>query len=293
MLSDLIGGDQCRFEVVIRREFAQGLPRGDFLLSITPRFGADRAGQPRFVLVNPSVPLPDADAVNSIGGHFAVAYEFLGHFIARGGLTRDARVLDVGCGVGRMAYPLAYYLSPRGKYDGFDIMRDAVEWAQSALGKKFPNFAFRHLDVFNTRYNPRGVMAADEVTFPQADASVDFAFLTSVFTHMLPSQVERYLDELRRVVVKGGRVLITCFLLNEESRALIAAGKSSQPLQHPLGVAMVVDPDVPEASIGFPEAWMKDQLARRNWRLVGSWPGAWCGRQGGVSYQDILVVEKV
>ena len=41
----------------------------------------------------------------------------------------------------------------------------------------------------------------------------DVAFLTSVFTHMLPEDVEHYLDELARVLKPGGRTLITWFLL--------------------------------------------------------------------------------
>src|SRR3954466_597973 len=56
--------------------------------------------------------------------------EFLGHFIALGGLQPSDAVLDVGCGIGRMARPLAGYLSSEGSYDGFDVNRDGIGWCR-------------------------------------------------------------------------------------------------------------------------------------------------------------------
>ena len=59
--------------------------------------------------------------------------EFLGHFVALGGLQPDGRVLDVGCGIGRMARPLAGYLGRDGSYDGFDINAQGIAWCRAAL----------------------------------------------------------------------------------------------------------------------------------------------------------------
>jgi hypothetical protein len=33
-----------------------------------------------------------------------------------------------GCGFGRIAYALAYYLNGAGRYDGFDVMRPLIDW---------------------------------------------------------------------------------------------------------------------------------------------------------------------
>ena len=38
-------------------------------------------------------------------------------------LSPDHRVLDIGCGTGRMAIPLTSFLSKKGSYEGFDIVR--------------------------------------------------------------------------------------------------------------------------------------------------------------------------
>src|SRR5271157_3932956 len=53
--------------------------------------------------------------------------EFLQYFKALGNLQPDQRVLDVGCGVGRMALPLTNYLDSSGSYVGIDIVRDGID----------------------------------------------------------------------------------------------------------------------------------------------------------------------
>ena len=157
---------------------------------------------------------PPADLVDGIGGGWEVGGVFLGHFRDVCRLGPDEAVLDVGCGVGRMAAPLTAYLSPRGRYDGFDIMAENVRWCRRALTPRFPNFRFRHADVYNREYNPGGRVPAAAFRFPYPDAAFDFVFATSVFTHLLPADAAHYLAELGRVLRPGGRGLATVFLLN-------------------------------------------------------------------------------
>ena len=45
--------------------------------------------------------------------------------------------------------------------------------------------------------------------------------LKSVFTHMLPAAVTTYTSEISRVLKKGGRAVVTYFLLNAESRRFV------------------------------------------------------------------------
>ena len=66
---------------------------------------------------------------------------FLQFFITYGGLQPTDRVLDVGCGVGRMARALTGYLTS-GEYEGFDIMRASVSWCNVNISPRFPNFHF-------------------------------------------------------------------------------------------------------------------------------------------------------
>jgi SAM-dependent methyltransferase len=222
-----------------------------------------------------------------------VGQEFLRHFVEIGGLKPHHRVLDVGCGAGRMARPLTAYLHPGGSYEGFDMLRNKVRWCQSHIGRRFPSFRFTWVDLRNREYAPHGRIDPAGFRFPYGDGEFDFVFLTSVFTHMLPVEVERYLLEISRVLKPGGRCFATFFLLNGESRKLCAAGGGVFRFDHALEGCAVVDPVVPEKAVAHEE-----ELVQRLFRQAGlrGLPplryGRWCGRVSGVTSQDIIVAER-
>jgi SAM-dependent methyltransferase len=162
------------------------------------------------------------------GGDFnQVGEEYLRYFVELGGLRPHERVLDVGCGIGRMAVPLTRYLDNRGSYEGIDVFPKGIAWCQENITPRYPNFRFRVADIKNKEYNPGGRFAASEYEFPYAEASFDFVLLTSVFTHLLPDEVENYLSEIERVLAPGGRCFASFFLLNEESLELLHSGRST------------------------------------------------------------------
>jgi ubiquinone/menaquinone biosynthesis C-methylase UbiE len=230
-----------------------------------------------------------------VGGtnYRGVGLEFRDLFVRYGGLKPDGRVLDVGCGIGRMAAPLTGYLAANGEYQGFDIVKKGVVWSQKHITSRYPNFHFLHSDVKNKFYNPGGVHEASSYRFPYPDENFDFVFLTSVFTHMFPADLEHYLQEIARVLKKGGTSFITMFLLNEESQRLIQQGSSTQNFVFRLEGCVTADPQNPEASLAFDETGVRESFARAG--LTIREPihyGAWCGRKEFLSYQDIVIATK-
>jgi SAM-dependent methyltransferase len=185
------------------------------------------------------------------------------HWFVEAGLTPDDAVLEPGCGTGRMAEPVSRYLSATGSYDGFDVVPTAIEWCETNIASKHPNFHFRHVDVLNPYYNPEGRLDPEAFEFPYPEEAFDFAFLTSVFTHMLPPEVRHYLSEIRRVLRPGGRCLMTFFLLNGESLDSVRAGppaaRNTAPFAPSRRFAYKGDgycydvPETPEAAVGYRE----------------------------------------
>lgn len=228
------------------------------------------------------------------GGDFkAIGNEFLRYFIDLGGLKPDEKVLDVGCGIGRMAVPLTGYLKDGGSYEGLDIAADGIRWCRKNITTRFPNFLFQLTDIFNKSYNPAGKYKAAEYRFPYQDETFDFIFLTSVFTHILRLDMENYVSEINRVLKKGGRCLITFFLLNEESSRLIELKQSSIDFRYCLDGCWVKDKDLPEDAVAYDEKYTR-QLYKTN-DLEISEPihyGSWCGREKFLSYQDIITAVK-
>lgn len=225
-----------------------------------------------------------------------VNQEYLGYFVNLGGLKPDHRVLDVGCGIGVMASALTGVLSPAGSYAGFDIVRVGIVWTQKNIASRFPNFSFTHADVFNKHYNPKGKLSSSSFRFPYEDASFDFVFLKSVFTHLLPDSIQNYLREIRRVMKPSGTCLATLFLMNAESQALVEGGRSSLNLIPYSTVphsddCFVVDPRFPETAVGIEESAFLQWCGQSG--LIVKPPihhGSWCGRESFMSYQDIVLL---
>ena len=258
------------------------------LLRVTPWFG-DTAGLDLLGVAAPLVEPPTFEELGLVSAGLPVAFEYLNYFLEFCELRPAAQVLDVGCGVGRMAYALAHHLTPPGRYEGFDVVAQCIDLAQRRFGE-LPHFRFQRVDVVNRHYNPGGAQSAESFAFPYPDASFDLVFLASVFTHMRPSDVRHYLGEIRRVLRPGGHCLATAFLIDGEARRGLAGGRAPLPLRHPLEDFFVVDPARPEAAIGYPEEVFLDWVRARGFTVEALLRGCWSGRAGFTSYQDGLVL---
>jgi len=270
----------------VRRHIAVPLRRqiGAFLIE---------AGMSVLKIKDPTLPPIRLDFVG--GSDFkATGFEFLRYFTEYGGLKPEHAVLDIGSGIGRMAIPLTNFLK-KGRYEGVEIVTTGVEWCSRNITPRYPNFRFHHVDIYNKSYNRKGTVKAAEYRFPFDDATFDFVFLTSVFTHMLTADVQHYIAEIARMLKPGGSVLATWFLLNDETAALLK--------QHPETLQIVntvpgheavrtASLHSPEDATGYPESFVKECFAANGVPVEKVIPGAWCRREDFVSYQDMVVARK-
>jgi ubiquinone/menaquinone biosynthesis C-methylase UbiE len=242
---------------------------------------------------NRFLPVPPAERQFVGDGDFrAVGAEFLHHFVALGALRPDDHVLDLGCGIGRMAVPLTQYLSDRATYLGIDVVEDGIRWSQEQISTMYPNFRFLRLDVRHPIYNPAGTSVATAVRLPAENASIDFAIVVSVFTHLLPPEMLAYAGEIARVLKPGGRCFCTAFIMNEASRGALrrAAGRLPFDPNAP-GPVHFAFSDNPLAAVAHDEAWLFERLALQGLRIAGpARYGRWSGRDDGLSYQDLCIL---
>jgi len=216
------------------------------------------------------------------GDFVGVGDEFLSHLVALCELKPEDRVLDVGCGIGRLARALAGYLSVEGAYAGFDVDADGIQWCRRRYAH-FPQFAFLHADVRNARFNPHGAIDPVAYAFPFEDGSFDVAVLISVLTHLTADPALHYLGQVRRVLAPGGRMLATFFVLDPDAPApALAFGPAED------GMA-VVDPSLPEEAVAYDGEWVLEALRAAGLDLVELHPGTWTGRADGLSFQDVVV----
>ncbi len=270
-------------------------PKVRWLLRKTLRklhfFPADLADR----VLNRQEPLTPPKSKVYVGdGEFKdIGKRLIQQFVKLGEIQPDDMVLDVGCGIGRAAVPLTKFLTKAGRYHGFDTEKEGIEWCQKQITPLFPNFQFELADVYNKMYNPSGRHAANEYRFPYDNASFDFVFATSVFTHMLPEEVWHYIDEIERVLKPGGRCLATFFLLNRESKKLIDLDKSTLDFKCRHGESMSISDVEPEKAVAYAEQTLRKRYEALGLTLLTPIQyGLWCGREKGMGYQDIVVAKK-
>ena len=241
------------------------------------------------------LPMPSKEEGMTVGnGDFKeIGEEFLQLFTRLGGLKPNHDVLDVGCGIGRMALALVNYLEPTSRFEGFDIVKHGIDWCEKNITTRWPNFNFQHSDIYNKCYNESGRQVSRKYQFPYEDNSFDFVFLTSVFTHMLPSDMENYLGEIHRVLRPSGMAFITFFITNPEVQGLISQGKSTFTLQHHRGPARIEHPKLPEQVVGYEEKYLHQLFKDSGFgNEISLFPGLWCGRSKGETWQDLVLAVK-
>lgn len=213
----------------------------------------------------------------------------LREFLIENGLEPEHHLLDVGCGIGRLAVPLLPYLGPKGAYDGFDIMPVAIRWCRR-ISLRHPNFRFRLVDLKSDRYRPGGTGEASAFVFPYETGTFDFVVLSSVFTHLLPDDMTNYLSEIARVLKPGGRCVISYYLMTPERRARVATGVSAFTFAHRGKGYWAEVADLPEAAIAYDDEEVLAAYAMRSLRILRRFDGEW--PDSPVQSQDILLAEK-
>lgn len=196
--------------------------------------------------------------------------------VEAGSLTPYSSVLDLGSGMGRIAAALVSYRGDSGRYEGLDIVASGVRWCSENITPQYPSYRFTHADVYNKEYNPGGRIKASEYKLRFDDETFDLVVLASVFTHMLPDDMGRYLSEVARVLKSGGTCCASYNLLDAEALNAMREGRSAFRFTR-VGPHWVTDTNVPELAVAYEESYVRDVF-----QALGLSPsfhrGWWSGR---------------
>ncbi len=216
--------------------------------------------------------------------------DWVNFFIEKCGLKKENRFLDIGSGIGRIAIPLSDYLT--GQYDGFDAIKKGIDWCNHHIANKHKNFSFTYVPLYNDLYNSTGIKAED-YRFPYKDNTYDVACAISVFTHMLPNEVENYLKEAYRVLKPNGYLVCTFFILDDESRKRMKGQEFDFQYNHKNYALM--DKKVKSANVAYDKNYLSSYIKFCGFTMEHSIKGFWSEKRNGrnaIEFQDILVLKK-
>ena len=208
-------------------------------------------------------------------------------------LQPNDSVLDIGSGVGRSAIALSTYLNEYGSYDGFDVVKQGVDWCNKGIGEDFSNFNFKYVPIFNDLYNI-SELKATEFEFPYENASFSKVFSVSLFTHMQIDEIQHYFHEINRVLKSGGQCFSTFFFYDETDEDYIANLKGFG-FPHKKVDYRLMNENVKSGNITIHKNKIKQMLENANLEFVNIIDGYWKGQNADNSkteYQDILVFKK-
>ena len=187
-----------------------------------------------------------------------VANRFWMHYIANGTVRLNSNLVDIGCGWGRIGWPLASYaFGPErfsGTYVGIDIDPELIAWATA----HFPQdgrFSFHIADSYSSVYNPDVPKDSRNYTLPLADETQDFVFSNSLFTHLLEAELLNYVTESARVLRCGGTMAMTVFCMDHLHAGNVLGGRWT--FQHSIGSAKVESLEKPEAAVAYTEEFLR------------------------------------
>lgn len=228
------------------------------------------------------------------GDYYEVGKADVARFKRFGGLNPSSRVLDIGCGLGRVAWPLARELGPNGSYDGFDTAESYIEWCRNGLALDPQRVRFHWFDIYNSVYNPQGKLNGENLKFPWPDGSFSLAIAMSLFTHLSAAATVNYLREVARTLEKGGKLCASFFVLDLESRAMMQKRQMFPHFTHEFEQGRIADPDSPDAAIAFDADWLYQVFLDCGFAFEQYRQGAWRDYAAAEeSYQDLVVVRRV
>ena len=126
--------------------------------------------------------------------------------VVESGKVRPCRAIDLGCGTGNYVI----YLATCGfEVTGVDLSPTAIEIAKENAAKKGAKCRFIVADILGD--------------LREVDGTFDFAYDWEVLHHIFPDERAHYVENVYRLLNKGGKYLSVCF--SEEDPEFGASGK--------------------------------------------------------------------
>ncbi len=203
-------------------------------------------------------------------------------------INRNSRVLEIGCGTGRICKQLLKCINHK-KYVGIDVNEKYIQYCDDSY-----KATFKHVDINNKEFNKDGKIEQSQFTIPYDDNSFDIIYSIAVFNHCDQPCVMKYIQEISRLLRHNGMLFGTIILLNSSSIASI-----NKRDKHPFKFQLRTEQtwyeykDRPLWNVAFKEQMIRRQLVQNKMMIIDPIRyGEWCGSKAAITGHDVIIASK-
>lgn len=217
-------------------------------------------------------------------------------------INANSRLLDFGCGIGRVLLSVLNHMPSVGRVTGFDIMPQVIRFCDANIATAFPQSSFDLIQGSNDHYD-QFVLAAGaavaktrEQVEREYNSSFSGAYAFSVFTHVEMGDFRSLLKLVKGLLEPGGEFLFTSFLLTSDSRQAIEQRSGLFPFGETAfeadGKVFIGNVHDRLGFIAFDMALVQQMVFDAGLVITHVEHGSWTGSGFSPSLQDVIVCRR-
>jgi len=214
------------------------------------------------------------------------------------------KIVDFGCGHGKLAPVSIFFTHPDGEYLGIDIQESYIDFCRRKYSH-LPGVKFHLSRDFNALYSiPKSNVISSNQSYgadwPLAPESIDVLIAISVFTHLQETDAFGYIDKIHSILKPGALAIITCHIVEEPRRqpgfifnynpVLASLMRFSTPLQGDCNW-FTCYPELPESGIAMNMAGL-NSLTQGKFKIEFITSGSATGGNDPLA-QNVIVLKKL
>ena len=214
-------------------------------------------------------------------------------------IPKNSKVLDYGCGIGRLAIGLLEDRSDL-NYLGIDIVPEFIEFALKYITEYKENFKFALIDDKSSLYQKYIInykRQINSVQFQDLQYSPDFIFALSLFSHLNMEEAKKVLKNISSCMHDDSVVFLTTFIVDLEAKKAMKSRETfpfNPKSTHVHESYIEDDYNGPQSAIGFERPILEDLFFNYGLVITQQINGFWRGLRyaNNKSLQDILIIKK-
>ena len=218
--------------------------------------------------------------------------------------NESVKIVDFGCGHGKLAPVSVFFTHPEGEYLGIDIQESYINYCRRKY-VQLPRVRFHVSKDYNPLYSPQKQGTGADIKsyggdWPVIAESIDVVIAISVFTHLREADAFGYIKKIHDILKPGALAILTCHIVEEPRKQpgfifkynpfLVSLFKFTAPLA-PSYNWFTSNPALPESGIAMNMAGL-NSLIQGKFKVEHMMRGSATGGNDPLP-QDVVVLRKL